>query len=249
MDSYTRIKGLGLDLQVYRDHSEMGIKQTQRTPFIWFTKEGVLTISGRLIPEYSQVFLYIIEKWMEETGAWNQRDLKVQVDLEYITAQASGILYCILARMNSKCFKIEVDWHYPLDDPYMLELGQILAELLDSDFNYFTVSRLPGQLDRQYRKIKAERDAIFDRMKTSIKRINESSIFLNLRWFDINHNLVQEIKGRRYKRQVREIITMKSKFYELNRQLDQLRLSIMQRDLKEGRELNDDIKQWWANRY
>lgn len=144
---------------------------------------------------------------------------------------------------------MQVDWHYPVDDPYMLELGQILAELLDMDFHYLPVNRVSDPLDRLYRKCLAERDSLFERIIRDIMRLNESCKNLNITWLDIKPSLVNQIRRKHYRMKVREIVKMKSTFLKLNRQLDQYRLSVMTRDLNEGRELNEDIRKWWSNRY
>lgn len=249
MTCYSRLKGLGLDLLVYRDHSEMGIRKTSRTPFVWIQENGEITVAGRLIPDHSFEYLNIIEEWLMETNTWNRRSLKIHLELEYITAVASKLLLRLLTKLKAHCQKMEITWYFDRDQTEMLELGIFLNEILVAEFQFIQISKQSFPLDRQYRKCLADTKKQWAILQKEIRELNESGNYINLSLIDINENLVKRIKGKYFKKRVREMIAMKSRFLELNRQLEQLRLSVMLRDLRESRELNDDIRMWRDTRY
>ena len=248
MNNFTRLKGNGLDCLVYKDRSEMGIKQTPRTPFVWFLETGELNIAGRLIPEHSDMFIYIIEEWLEETGAWNQQLLRINIALEYTTAIASKILLRMLKQMADHCQELEVSWHYHADQPYMLELGQFMAKIMDKDFEFVSIDNKTDTLNRAYKNCLVQVRELSALIISRIEHFNQISQKSYVTE-EFKESILQEIQEESYKYLAQEIITLKSKYYKLYHQLDQYRLSIMTRDQREGKELNQDIRKWWANRY
>lgn len=241
-------KEYGFECQVYQDASELGIKQTPRTPFVWFLETGELNISGRLITEHSGMFLYIIEKWLEETGAWNRQLLKINIALEYTTAMASKLLLWFFKQMQDYCSELVVSWHYYVDQPYMLELGQFMAQLMDVDFDFISIDNTKDSLDRKYQRCLKKVKKLAALLKSRIEHFNQisqKSYIIE----EFKGSILQEIQEESNKSFAQEIITLKSNYNKLCLQLDQYRLSIMTRDLGEGKEPNEDIRLWWANRY
>lgn len=248
MINYYKYQEFGIDCQVYQDTSELGIKQTTRTPYIWFLENGELHIAGRLIPEHSEMFLYIIEDWMQKTGAWDHQSLKINIALEYTTALASKLLLQMLKQMADHCNEMAVSWHYYKDQPYMLELGQFMAELLDTSFEFVGVDNYMDILERDYRNCLADARELSALIRSRIAHFNQISQ-KSYTIEEFKEHFLKEMQEEGYTELAQEIIKLKSKYHKLNLQLDQYRLSIMTHDLGEGKELNDDIKNWWVNRY
>ncbi len=150
--------------------------------------------------------------------------------------------------MHDHCLELDIIWHYCSDQPYMLEIGQLMAASLDTEFKFESMVNMQNNLDRNYRKCLVDARKLSALIRSRIDQFNE--IYHNSYQIgDFDESILKEILEEGHMELVREIISMRTKYQELHRQLDQCRLSVMKRDLDDGKELNDHIKQWWGNRY
>jgi hypothetical protein len=71
----------------------------------------------------------------------------------------------------------------------------------------------------------------------------------NYSFNDIEAELIQGLDDDALKDRMTKIVDIVESFMVNYRVLDRYRLSVMNRDLDAGKELNDDIKGWRAKRY
>jgi hypothetical protein len=130
----------------------------------------------------------------------------------------------------------------------MLELGKLMAESMNRDFEFVRLDNTEDILARDYHKCLLNVRELSALLKSRIEQFNQicqrSYVF-----GEFEESILHEIQNEGCIELARKVITLKSKYQKLYRQLDQYRISVMKRDLVEGRESNDDIKQWWLNRY
>jgi len=103
-------------------------------------------------------------------------------------------------------------------------------------------------LDLMYHKCLSDVEALTAIILAELAEFNEkNNSDYNIR--EITEDTLKTISKNEILKIAESIVEQKKEHQKLYQQLDQYRLSIMNRDLNEGRELNDDIQQWWYNRY
>ncbi|NOQ28215.1 MAG: DUF1987 domain-containing protein [Bacteroidales bacterium] len=112
------------------------LNKTHNTPEVRFNKNGILDITGRLIPENSHVFFDALIDWVRKLEV-NQ--VKINSRLEYInTSSTKGLLkFFQEIEQNPKVNQVEVDWYFEEDDYDLKETGELFESYLDfTVFNY-----------------------------------------------------------------------------------------------------------------
>ncbi len=93
---------------------------------IYYPAENKLELYGRSIPENPELIFRRLEDWI--TGHFkNNKDLNVNIQLEYINSGSSKYLYEVLKRLTGygrSGNKVVLKWLYEEDDEAMLELGE-----------------------------------------------------------------------------------------------------------------------------
>jgi len=109
--------------------NDLFIKNTPSTPEIKFEKSGNLSIKGKSLPEDPRKFYNPLFKWLEDLET-ETLDLKVQ--LEYVNTSSSKRIIELLKIVdnNKKIRKASLYWYYDVDDPDMLEFGEVIQHNL-----------------------------------------------------------------------------------------------------------------------
>lgn len=114
-----------------------GSKQTPEVNFNPST--GILSISGRSIPENTFEFFNPILVWLEEYTNQAQSKTIINIDLEYFNTSSSKYILEILKRLKAILAlgkDVLVKWYYDADDEEMMETGE----------DYEDVSNLPFEI-------------------------------------------------------------------------------------------------------
>ena len=108
---------------------DLYIDDTPSTPEIKFEKSGNLSIRGKSLPEDPKRFYSPLFKWVEEL---NSENVDIQVQLEYVNTSSSKRIIELLKRIdnNSKVKHVKMNWYYEIDDPDMLEFGEVIQHNL-----------------------------------------------------------------------------------------------------------------------
>jgi hypothetical protein len=125
-----------LNTPEYRDEEEFGIKATNKTPFVWFTKGGELTIKGRSFPEDGGSFYDDVFDWINDYLKNPSSSTVLTIELEYLNDITSKYLLRIIKQLDKVCYHLIVNWIYDKDDEDMFDLGQILSSSSKSCFNF-----------------------------------------------------------------------------------------------------------------
>ncbi len=105
-----------------------------------------------------------------------------------------------------------------------------------------------GTLELSYQTCLSALESLNESINRDMDALN-ALIGKKLRILEINEGTIQQLHNNAHMQLLQGIIKKKELFQQKFRVLDQYRLSIMVQDLKEGKELNDDIQRWWINRY
>ncbi|MBL4706040.1 MAG: DUF1987 domain-containing protein [Flavobacteriales bacterium] len=115
------------------------LQGSQKIPQINFNAStGVLSISGRCIPEHSVEFFEPLEKWVKHYGDEAQPVTVVDVYLDYFNTSSSKCLLDLLRQIEAldlaKKTTMQVKWRYIEEDEDMQEAGEDYANMIDASF-------------------------------------------------------------------------------------------------------------------
>jgi len=108
---------------------DLFINNTASTPEIKFECSGKLSISGKSHPEDPKKFYNPLFRWVEEL---NTDNVDINMKLEYVNTSSSKRIIKFLKTIdnNRKINKINLNWYYEVDDPDMLEFGEMIEHNL-----------------------------------------------------------------------------------------------------------------------
>jgi hypothetical protein len=116
------------------------IEGTKQTPHIDFNAStGVLSISGRSIPENTFEFFNPVLQWLDEYAGIAGDETVINVSLEYFNTSSSKYILEIFKRLKGVLNDgkdVLVKWYYEEDDEEMMETGE----------DYEDVSGLPFEI-------------------------------------------------------------------------------------------------------
>ena len=116
------------------------IEGTKQTPHIDFNAStGVLSISGRSIPESTFEFFNPVLQWLDEYAGIAGDETVINVSLEYFNTSSSKYILEIFKRLKGVLNDgkdVLVKWYYEEDDEEMMETGE----------DYEDVSGLPFEI-------------------------------------------------------------------------------------------------------
>lgn len=116
---------------------------SNKTPEISFdSTTGILSISGRSIPENSIEFYKPMLTWMEEYSSSKPDHTTLQIKLEYFNTSSSKCLLDIFKKLETIGGKCTVEWFYEQDDEDMLEAGEDYEAIVHVPFKMIGVEQL-----------------------------------------------------------------------------------------------------------
>jgi hypothetical protein len=124
--------------------SQKIISRTKSTPEVILDQNGIINLSGRLIPEDAETFFNEIEEWINDYFK-NPADITiVDIWIEYINSTGTTYLLDLIYKIthvhlmkNTK--KFIINWYYNDEDEDMLEKGGFFSSDLDIPFNYIKI--------------------------------------------------------------------------------------------------------------
>ncbi|MFP4023816.1 MAG: DUF1987 domain-containing protein [Thiohalospira sp.] len=117
------------------------IKETEKTPSVALSTNGVLKIEGRSIPEDAASFFRPILDWTKEFTA---EEIRVDIKLEYFNTSSSKFILEMLRLLenNPENKNILVNWFYEEGDLDVLESGQYFESIIGIPFKYIEYEEL-----------------------------------------------------------------------------------------------------------
>ncbi|MCB2195560.1 MAG: DUF1987 domain-containing protein [Bacteroidetes bacterium] len=117
------------------------IKETEKTPSVALSTNGVLKIEGRSIPEDAAKFFKPLLDWTKEFTAG---EIRVDIKLEYFNTSSSKFILEMLRLLenNPENNNILVNWFYEEGDLDVLESGQYFESIIGIPFKYIEYEEL-----------------------------------------------------------------------------------------------------------
>ncbi len=131
------------------------ISPTKNTPEIKFSpEENIFHIKGNSSPEDVRELYYPVIEWIrifvediingEGAVYSSEKPLKLEIDLEYFNSSSAKFLYDIfndLKKLNTSKIPYSVEWLYEEQDLDMLDAGQDIALLVETEFKYIVKNK------------------------------------------------------------------------------------------------------------
>ncbi|MCK5169986.1 MAG: DUF1987 domain-containing protein [Bacteroidales bacterium] len=117
------------------------IKDTEKTPSVALSTNGVLKIEGRSIPEDAAKFFKPLLDWTKDFTA---NEIRVDIKLEYFNTSSSKFILEMLRLLenNPDNNNILVNWFYEEGDLDVLESGQYFESIIGIPFKYIEYEEL-----------------------------------------------------------------------------------------------------------
>ncbi|NOQ75757.1 MAG: DUF1987 domain-containing protein [Crocinitomix sp.] len=115
-----------------------------KLPIVDFDSDsGLLTISGRCIPENALGFFNPIKEWIEEYSRSPKSETTFDIFLEYFNTSSSKCLLDLFKQveaihLSGRC-KMKIIWRYEEDDEDMLEAGYDYSHIVKIPFEMIEV--------------------------------------------------------------------------------------------------------------
>ena len=112
------------------------IDETDVTPKVIFTLDGILSIQGRSMPLDAAGFYHPVQSWVKELTL---SEIHLLFRIEYLNTKSAIQLYTILQslRDNERVTSLHVDWYYEEDDEDIYDIGLKFESLLQIPFNFY----------------------------------------------------------------------------------------------------------------
>jgi hypothetical protein len=117
---------------------ELILNQKKDSPEI-ICKNGFVSMKGNSILSDPKAFFHPVSQWMEEYVTTHPESTVVDLNFDYVdTASVQSVfsILRLLKRIPGHEKSVVVNWHYELDDPELLEVGEIMQTRLKLNFNY-----------------------------------------------------------------------------------------------------------------
>ena len=114
------------------------IEGSPKTPSINFDGNvGSFLIEGRSIPENSLDFYKPIMEWLDSYVGEPQETTTVNIKLEYFNTSSSKCLLDVFKKLETifkRGKRVNINWHYEIDDEDMLEAGEDYQSIVKIPF-------------------------------------------------------------------------------------------------------------------
>ena len=118
--------------------NDLILKPTQKTLDVKCVP-GEIRLTGNSILSDPKVFFDPIKDWISEYVKQPEESTLVNLKLEYVdTASVQQIMemLMLLKKLKYREHEVAVNWYYEVDDPELLELGEIMQNRLGLEFQF-----------------------------------------------------------------------------------------------------------------
>ncbi|MBI2280828.1 MAG: DUF1987 domain-containing protein [Bacteroidetes bacterium] len=114
------------------------VEGKQNTPTVAFSECGVLSISGRSIPEHPIKFYKPLEDWLNNFLTTSPIKVYLKVHLDYLNTHSTECMLSIFKLLETYHIVSKADvsvlWNFDEDDEDMQTLGNDLKSLINIPF-------------------------------------------------------------------------------------------------------------------
>ncbi len=118
------------------------IEPARNTPLIHLKPDGNMRISGRSIHENVAEFYQPSFDWVEEYILNPPDSTRIDIQLEYFNSASAKYIIKLLQKFRKvlvKDKKLYISWFYEEGDEDILERGEYISSVLDTDFNFVEI--------------------------------------------------------------------------------------------------------------
>jgi hypothetical protein len=114
------------------------IEGKQNTPAVAFSEGGILSISGRSIPEHPIKFYKPLENWITEFLTQSPVKVYLKIHLDYLNTHSTECVLSLMKKLEEYASITKKDvsilWNFDEDDEDMQTLGQDLKSMVNVPF-------------------------------------------------------------------------------------------------------------------
>lgn len=125
------------------------IEARENSPVFSFQANGILHISGRVLPEPDALFWGIANDWLVNYIETNPARIILCLQFDCVNTSSSleilKLLY-LLGDIKNKEISLDVYWYYPINDIQLEEMGKDFQELLPFKFIFKAIETEEGIL-------------------------------------------------------------------------------------------------------
>ncbi len=122
---------------------DLNLTQTESTPHVFFQKDGILEISGKVIPDSELDFWTPVSSWFNEYIKSPPTNTVFRLRIECLNTSSSKEILHMLYRLNElkdRGFFASVQWEYCEGDFDMLEVGRDYEHMVKVPFEFLVLS-------------------------------------------------------------------------------------------------------------
>ena len=116
---------------------DLRIEASENSPVFSFQANGILHISGRVLPEPDALFWGIANDWLANYIETKPNRIILRLQFDCVNTSSSleilKLLY-LIGDVKKKEISIDVYWYYPINDIQLEEMGRDFQELLPFKF-------------------------------------------------------------------------------------------------------------------
>ena len=128
---------------------DLRIEASENSPVFSFQANGILHISGRVLPESDALFWGIANDWLVKYIETKPTRIILRLQFDCVNTSSSleilKLLY-LIGDVKKKEIIIDVYWYYPINDIQLEEMGRDFQELLPFKFIFKAIESEEGIL-------------------------------------------------------------------------------------------------------
>ena len=128
---------------------DLRIEASENSPVFSFQANGILHISGRVLPEPDALFWGIANDWLVKYIETKPTRIILRLQFDCVNTSSSleilKLLY-LIGDVKNKEISIDVYWYYPINDIQLEEMGRDFQELLPFKFIFKAIETEEGVL-------------------------------------------------------------------------------------------------------
>jgi hypothetical protein len=121
---------------------DLRINATSTTPRIFFSRNGIMEIQGKSIPDAESNFWNLVSEWFQLYMYTPASKTTFKLQIEYLNISSSKEILHLLYRLNElneKGLEAEVIWSYNANDIDMQEVGKDYEHMVKVPFSFLKI--------------------------------------------------------------------------------------------------------------
>jgi len=121
---------------------DLSITATSTTPRIFFSRNGIMEIQGKSIPDAESNFWNLVSEWFQLYMYTPATKTTFKLQIDYLNISSSNEVLYLLYRLNElkeRGLEAEVIWSYNANDVDMQEVGKDYEHMVKVPFSFFKI--------------------------------------------------------------------------------------------------------------